>query len=134
MELLKLKTPIEINGKKVKELSYDPQKITVEMFADAEARKLRATTRKGGCTVAFELDYSFHLYLGFMAIIAVNQEIDVTDLERITGADIYAISRIGRTFILGTAGEASEDETSDEPSETTPENSTRQSETSNKKD
>lgn len=134
MELLKLKHPIEINGKKVEELTYDPQQITVEMFAQAEARKMAAAKRNISMTMACEMDYSFHIYLGFMAVIAVNPEIDVTDLERASGSDLIAFSRIGRLFTFGTAAEASEDETSDEQSETTPEHSTPQSETSNKKD
>lgn len=48
MEKLTLQNPITINGKKVKTLTYDTDAITVGMFADAEARKLRATSNKGG--------------------------------------------------------------------------------------
>ena len=44
MEKLTLQNPITINGKKVKTLTYDTGAITVGMFADAEARKLRATS------------------------------------------------------------------------------------------
>ena len=47
MEKLTLQNPITINGKKVKTLTYDTDAITVGMFADAEARKLRATSNKG---------------------------------------------------------------------------------------
>ena len=51
MEKLTLQNPITINGKKVKTLTYDTDAITVGMFADAEARKLRATSNKGGGTI-----------------------------------------------------------------------------------
>lgn len=65
MEKLTLQNPITINGKKVKTLTYDTDAITVGMFADAEARKLRATSNKGGGSAgACELDYSLHAYVG----------------------------------------------------------------------
>lgn len=131
MEKLKLNTPIVINGKKLKELAYDTDAITVGLFAEAEARKLKATTAKaGGSAGAFELDYSLHLYLGMAAIIAVNPEIDVTDLERITGPDVMALMRIGRNFTTSRSAAPSEESSSGEDSETTPEPSTPPSETS----
>lgn len=52
MEKLTLQNPITINGKKVKTLTYDTDAITVGMFADAEARKLRATSNKGAAALA----------------------------------------------------------------------------------
>ena len=74
MEKLTLQNPITINGKKVKTLTYDTDAITVGMFADAEARKLRATSNKGGGSAgACELDYSLHAYLAMMAIVAVKE-------------------------------------------------------------
>lgn len=131
MEKLKLSTPLLINGKKIKELKYDTSAITVGLFAEAEARKLRATTAKaGGSAGAFELDYTLHLYLGMMAIIAVNPEIDVTDLERLSGSDVMAVMRIGRNFTTSRSEEPSEENSSDEQSETTLGPSTHQSETS----
>ena len=119
MEKLTLSNPITINGKKVKTLTYDTGAITVGMFAEAEALKLRATTHKaGGSAGATELDYSMHLYLAMMAITAVNPDIDIADLERISGPDVMELVRIGRNF------------TTTRSSETTPEPSTSQSESS----
>ena len=72
MEKLTLQNPITINGKKVKTLTYDTDAITVGMFADAEARKLRATSNKGGGSAgACELDYSLHAYLAMMKPVAI---------------------------------------------------------------
>lgn len=100
MEKLTLQNPITINGKKVKTLTYDTDAITVGMFADAEARKLRATSNKGGGSAgACELDYSLHAYLAMMAIVAVNSDIDVSDLERISGPDVMELMRIGRILL-----------------------------------
>ena len=131
MEKLKLSVPLLINNEEVDELTYDTNAITVGMFAEAEARKLKAPTRKGGGSAgAFELDYTLHLYLGMMAIIAVNSAIDVSDLERITGPDVMALMRIGRTFTTSRSVAPSEPNSSAERSETTPEPSTPPSETS----
>lgn len=131
MEKLKLNNPIMINGKKVKELTYDADAITVNLFAEAEARKLKATTSKaGGSAGAFELDYTLHLYLGMMAVLAINPEIDVTDLERISGIDLTAVMRIGRNFTTTRSAGPSEENSSGEDSEITPGHSTPPSETS----
>lgn len=131
MEKLKLGTPLIINGKQYKELTYDTSAITVTMFAEAEARKLRATTAKaGGSAGAFELDYTLHIYLGMMAVIAVNSEIDITDLERLSGYDVMALMRIGRNFTTSRLEETSEENSLDEPSEITDEPSTHLNETS----
>ena len=109
MEKLTLQNPITINGKKVKTLTYDTDAITVGMFADAEARKLRATSNKGGGSAgACELDYSLHAYLAMMAIVAVNSDIDVSDLERISGPDVMELMRIGRNFTTARSAAQSE--------------------------
>lgn len=129
MNELKLSTPLKVNGKQFKTLTYDTDAITVALFAEAEARKLKATTAKaGGLAGAAEMDYSMHLYLGMMAVVAVNPEIDISDLERISGTDVMALMRIGRNFTTSRSEEISEENSSDEPSATTPELSTPQSE------
>ena len=130
MEKLTLQNPITINGKKVKILTYDTDAITVGMFADAEARKLRATSNKGGGSAgagACELDYSLHAYLAMMAIVAVNSDIDVSDLERISGPDVMELMRIGRNFTTARSAAQSEESGSESSSETTLEPSTPQS-------
>ena len=65
-----------------------------------------------------------------MAVIAVNPEIDINDLERLTGPDVTALMRIGRNFTTSRSVETSEESSSDEPSETTGEPSTLPGETS----
>ena len=128
-----LRNPITINGKTVKELTYDANEITSAMFAEADARKILASGAKSGnLSGAVELDYGLHLYLGFAAIIAVNPEIDFTDLERIKGPDVMQVMKVGRNFIISSV--ASEEDSSDEQSEITPELSTHQSQTSKEKE
>ena len=76
-----LSNPLTINNKKRTELTYDANEITAQMFAEADSRKLTASgSKNGNAAGAAELDYGLHLYLGFEAIIAVNPEIDMSDL------------------------------------------------------
>ncbi len=126
-----LKNPILVNGKKVEKIDYDIDEITGELFAEADAKKMSAAgSGRGNLAGAPELDYSLHLYLGYAAVIAVNPDIDWSDLARIKGSDNMEILKIGRTFIIGSA--ALQEEDSEEPTETMPESSTPQSPTSKK--
>lgn len=128
---LKLHHPVLIDGKTVDVLSYDVDEITPVLFAQADARKMQASTaRTGNLSGAAELDFSLHLYLGIAAVIAINPGYDVADLERVKGRDAVALMRIGRDFFG--RSEESEDDSSAEPSATTPEPSTPQPRTSKK--
>ncbi len=128
---LSLETPMKINNKTYKALDYDISEITAQMFAEADANKMRASgSKSGNLSGAAELDYSLHLYLGFAAIVALNPEIDIADLERIKGFDTVKIMRIGRDFISGKSAAPSDRDNSGEQSETTPEPLAPPSETS----
>ena len=132
-ETLVLNNPIEINGKTVKELTFDIDEISGDLFAIADAKKMAASgSKNGNLSGAAEIDYSFQLYLGYAAIIAVNPEIDWSDLKRVKGTDLMKIMRIGRAFIVGSG--ASQEEDSEEPTETMEEPSTPQSPTSKRKE
>ena len=133
METIKLRTPILINNKTVSELTHDANEITPSGFAEAEYRKTRANGSKGApSSAAVELDYSLHLYLGFAAILAVNPEYDFNDLERIKGADVMEVMKVGRNFIIDSV-DTSQDDTSESVSETTPESTTPEQQNSSKK-
>lgn len=117
---LVLDNPIMINGKEVKELTYDANEITALHFAEADARRMlatsaRVTSKKVGVTTSAELDYTFHLYLGIMAVVAVNPDIDPVDLERTKGDDARQLMGIGRNFMLGKSEAPSTQNNSDEP-------------------
>lgn len=118
---IKLFNPIQINGKLVKELTYDTNEITAAAFAQADSSKLAMTNRRGNLAGAVEIDYALHVYLGFAAITAINSEIDTSDLERIKGHDVINIMRIGRDFIAERSAAPSSPELSEDVSETTPE-------------
>lgn len=118
MEKLTLKKAIMVNGEEVKELTYDANEINGLMFAIAESKKKAATGQNISISPAAEFDFGLHLYLGYAAIIAVNPQIDWSDLERIKGHDTVEIMKIGRSFMLG-SDEASQESGSAEPIETT---------------
>lgn len=127
-EELKLKTPIEVNGKVVSELQYDFEEITCELFTMAsnyaDAKTLRANQQGRPSAVIMEQNVSFHMYLGMTAIIAVNPEIDITDLERIKGFDLIHLTTLGRNFIAGRSEEILDQSGLEKPSEVTPESTT----------
>ena len=110
------------------ELPYDPEEITAQMFARADAKKVKAGGA-GGVSMA-EVDYGMHLYLGFMAILAVNPQLDLNDLERIKGSDLVVVMHIGRNFMLLKSAVVSQESSSGGRSETMPESSTPPSPTS----
>ena len=128
--VLKLDTPITINNKEYKEFEYNPLKITAAMFSEACAKASAAGKSR---TVSFnfkQVDTALHLYLGMMAVIAVNPEVDVADLERIEGYDVLELSDIGMLFTLRKWAEPSKQNSSAGQSENTADTSTQASDTS----
>ena len=92
-----LNKPVLINGVQVAEMSYDTDEISGELYAQAEAHKMKASGSKGGNLAgAVELDYSLHLYIGSAAVIGVNPSYTFEDMERIKGKSITKFSKIGR--------------------------------------
>ncbi|MDR0519697.1 MAG: hypothetical protein LBG82_06575 [Clostridiales Family XIII bacterium] len=69
------------------------------------------TAESGIKAGVMELDYVLHTYLGYMAIIALNPDIEVSDLKQIKGIANVLITEIGRNFITeGSDGESAESE------------------------
>ena len=129
---LSLKNPVMIDGKEVKEMTYDSNEIDGILFATAEAKKKAAAGMKNtSITPAAEFDFGLHLYLGFAAIVAANPSYDFSDVERIKGHDVVEVMAIGRNFILTSEPEQQESD-SGEPTETTPESTTPARPTSKK--
>ena len=130
--IINLTNPLKVNNKDLTALSYDTEEITGLLFAEADARKMKASgSKSGNLAGAAEIDYSLQLYLGYATVIAVNSEIDWSDMERIKGHDVMEVLKIGRNFIVKSEA-ASPAGDSGEPSETTPDASTQASGTSKK--
>ena len=129
---LVLDNPILINGQTVKELTYDPQEITAEQFSVACAKSAALDKTRSVTLKLKENDHALHLYLGMMAVIAVNPNIDVTDLERIKGFDVLSLTNIGTFFTLRKEAAVSAASSSGEQSENTANTSIQASEKSDK--
>lgn len=126
-ETIKLSCPLEVNGKKLKELNYDIMEINSEMFAKASALADDTARQNGAATMTpMEMDARLHLYLGYMAVIAVDSSIDVSDLMRLKGLDVVKMTRVGRNFITASLEEESQPSNSEEQSEATQESSTQE--------
>lgn len=129
---LVLDNPIKINGEDVSELTYDPMEITAEQFSLACAKSAALEKTKAFTLKIRENDYALHLYLGMMAVIAINPDIDISDLERIKGFDVLALTDIGTFFILRKPEAPSGGNNSEKPSESTADTSMQTSEKSEK--
>lgn len=103
---LKLNEGIKINGKLVHELKYDVAKIDANLFARADTlRQQNLDPTNPTATMGMEVDYTMHMYLGFAAILAANEneKMDFIDLERMKGPDLVSVVNIGRVFTYGLA-------------------------------
>lgn len=129
--VLILSNPIEVNGSTIKTLEYDANEITGTMFAEAQAVRDRTGGSKS-VSVLLETDHSMHLHLGFAAIIAKNSKVDFSDLNRMKGADIMKVQRIGRNFIFSGLEEPSSPDSSEDSTGNTGEPSTPPKENSRK--
>ena len=138
--ILTLDNPItitrQIDGKvvteTVTELSYDPLEITADQFSLACAKSAAMDKNKAFTFKMKENDYALHLYLGMMAVIAVNPHIDLSDLEKIKGFDVLDLTNIGTFFIMRRLAVPSEESASDSLSEATENTTTAAPENSGK--
>ncbi len=132
MKTIELRHPILINNKEMKTLTYDFDAITCDDFTaafnEAASRALTSAQNNKPTASIMENDGNVQLYLGMHAVMAVNPEIDIMDMERIKGFDLIQLTRIGRNFISGRAEESSDQSNLDEQSEATPESITQESE------
>lgn len=123
-ETFELNNSIKINGQDVKKLEYDFDEITCELFTMAsnyaDAKTLRANQQGRPSAAIMEQNVSLHMYIGMAAVIAVNPDIDVMDLERVKGFDLIRLTQLGRNFIAGRSAEISDQSSSEKQSEVTP--------------
>lgn len=123
MEVIKLISPLKVNGKELSELMCDMDAVDAEGFIRAEALSNAKRNNEGSVASMAEVDYGFHLYLAFEGVKAAMPEVDTTDLERVKGRDLVQFMQVGRFFTLVADG-GSEGSSSDAPSESSQESST----------
>lgn len=110
VETIELRAPVLIDDVKVRELTYDVEQVSSEQFLEAETLAGNVAARmRTVSTKVVELDATFHYYLGVMAILAVNPDYSVEDIERIKGPDVLKVMKVGRNFMTADAEEG-EDE------------------------
>jgi hypothetical protein len=96
MATLKLSKPIDINGEKVSELSYDFENMTARDKAEAT----KAFKKAGNMVMVQELDSDYHLYLFAAAVRKENPSIEVEDILRMSAKDAVKAEAAVRDFFF----------------------------------
>lgn len=120
MKTIALAHPITVNGKERSTINLDFEALTVDAFTRADSRSHGG---EGNVLTLMEANGTLHLNLAFEAAIAADQTLDITDLERLKGADIMKFAAAGRFFTLQSATD-SQGETFEAQSESTDESTT----------
>lgn len=110
-EILKLSKPIDINGKKVNEIPYDIEGMTVKDKINAGKSMKTAGVPM---STAEELDPDYHMYLFAAAVTRADSEIDITDVMRINAKDAQKGCREVRNFFYLDSEDLSQMNTSEE--------------------
>lgn len=124
---VKLRNAIKIDGKNIKALDYDTEEINGDLFIKACSLANQEAAQNSSITGLMPaVDYSVQLMLGLASAEAVNPDADMLTLKRhIKGSfDIMAFVGIGRNFTM--LLEDRQEDSSEEPIETTAEPSTPQ--------
>ena len=112
MQKITLKNPIKVDGKEVKELSFDTDLFSIE---DLErANKKLAKLNKNAMFVQ-ETDPDYHFILACVIAEKTSANISAEDLRRLKGSDLIQLQRLGRDFLLESVTQ--QQETSDVESE-----------------
>lgn len=122
---IKLTIPLKVNGEDYTELTHDIGKISIEDLAEIEKERTEMLGPKAGTIIRVaQNDNLMHALLGMHAIIKCNPKIDINDLKRVEGYDLYQITMVGLRFFSKPATQASND--SEKPQEDTQDNSIAQ--------
>ena len=117
-----LVNPLKVNGKDLTTLSYDISKISINDLADIEKERSQMLgTQAGTIFRVMQNDNLMHTLLGMHAVIKCNPEIDINDLKRLEGYDLYQMSLIGMSFFSKPA--IPDSSTSEKQQEDMPDNS-----------
>lgn len=109
IERITLHKPLLVNGKKLNELTYDIDELTINHITKAEGLKSKIGGKDilGTITIA-QADYALHICIGMQAVIAVNPEISEEDLQRLKGFDITKLANVGARFFIEPAEQVEE--------------------------
>ena len=96
--IIKLDSPIKINGVECTELSFNYFEITNDLYLEAAMRSSRVGNTMNAAAVR-ELNEALAFSLGKAAIIAANPKISWEDLEQLKGFALLDVANVGRFFI-----------------------------------
>lgn len=116
MDIIKLKTPIKVNGELRKEFNYDLDELSIEDVCRAEKLK----TKLGSTAMTHPIfDYSMHVAIAMVAVTVANPEVSEEDLiNQVKGAsDIQKFAKAGMGFFA--ESEEQEEKSSEKPAEDT---------------
>lgn len=92
MEKLRLLHPVEVTGVSRREFEYDIERLTVEQFIQCSNRAGIMVNK------VMEINAALHEQLAKQAIMNVDRDVDIADLDRIKGRDVVSLTRIGRAM------------------------------------
>ncbi|WP_141722835.1 phage tail assembly protein [Cellulosilyticum sp. I15G10I2] len=93
-QALKLSKPIMVNGEEVKELKYDFENMTARDKINVGKR-----IKQDGVPVSVEeLDTDYHMYLFAGAVVKANEDMDISDVMRLSAKDIQKGAALARNF------------------------------------
>ncbi len=92
MEKLRLLHPVEVTGVSKREFEYDIEQLTVDQFIQCSNRAGIMVNK------VMEINVALHEQLAKQAIMNVNRDTDITDLDRIKGRDVVSLARVGRSM------------------------------------
>lgn len=121
--VIKLDSPIKVNGVERHELAYNYFEITNDLYLEAAMRSSRIGNTMN-TAAAKEVNEALIFCFGKAAIIAANPDISWEDLEQIKGFALLDVANVGRFFITRKR-EISNQEPSGEQSEDIPNASTQ---------
>lgn len=96
--IIKLDTPIKINGVECSELTFNYFEITNDLYLEAAMRSSRVGNTMNTAAVR-ELNEALAFCLGKAAIIAANPKISWEDLDQLKGFALLDVANVGRFFI-----------------------------------
>ena len=92
---IKLSNPIMVNGEELSELPWSEDGLTIDQYQKIE----KMAHEKTVVNAVMELDSMLQFYLGAQLICAADPNIDIEDVKRVTGRDIFKVARVGRFFM-----------------------------------
>lgn len=104
----KLKHPLKVDGKPIKELGYNFDELTAHDLMRAYDRAHAA--EDVSVVPVVEADMKYQFACAAFAVVKANSDYDISDIYRVQGTDVMALTRLGRDFLFSGAEDGPEEE------------------------